>query len=299
MTDFGTRLKQARKKQKMTQKQLAQMLGVEQSAISNYEKNLRAPSAGALIQIANQLKISLDDLLGRTDPDTNTTMINTLELSNKKDNKRIQQQFLNYLLQENEDEAQKLVLTYYSSPQSLLPLFSEVLVPTLTEVGVLWEKGAIDITREHLISHMVDRLIATLESTLPEPSISQCSAMFMLPGSEEHQLTLKMAKQLFKANGWRTYYMGRSIPMSSLEIFLKEIPVNLLVLAVTLDKHLNSTEHLIRAVKSLPIKYQPKIVIGGNAITDKHQATQVLGADLYVSSLSELDQLIKEIKSCA
>lgn len=299
MTDFGTRLKQARKKHKMTQKQLAQMLGVEQSAISNYEKNLRAPSTGALVEIANQLEISLDNLLGRTEAANNETPLDSVEHHQSINYKIIQQQFLQHLLQEEEEEAQQLIMQYHSGPHSLLPLFTKVFVPTLTEVGVLWEKGVIDITREHLISHMVDHLIANLEASLPESPDSQCSVMFMLPGAEEHQLILKMAKQLFKANGWKTYYMGRSIPISSLEIFLKEIKVDLLVLSVTLDKHLNSTEHLIRAIKSLSVKRQPKIVIGGNAIIDKQHALQQLGADEYAPSLSALNQLIKQIKNCA
>jgi len=299
MTDFGTRLKQARKKHKMTQKQLAQMLGVEQSAISNYEKNLRAPSTGALVEIANQLEISLDDLLGRTEAANNETSTESGEHHQLIDYKKIQQQFLQHLLQEEEEEAQQLIMHYYSGPHSLLPLFTKVFVPTLTEVGVLWEKGSLDITREHLISHMLDRLIANLETSLPESNTSTCSVMFMLPGAEEHQLILKMTKQLFKANGWKTYYMGKSIPISSIEIFLKEIKVDLLVLSVTLDKHLNSTEHLIKAIKSLPIKKQPKIVIGGSAIQDKQHALQQLGADEYVPSLSALNQLIKQIKNCA
>ncbi len=301
MTDFGTRLKQARKKHKMTQKQLAQMLGVEQSAISNYEKNLRAPSTGALIEIANQLEISLDDLLGRTEAaeENNNISSNSVDHQQSINYKKMQHQFLQHLLQEEEEDAQKLIMQNLSHPDSLLPLFTKIFIPTLTEVGLLWEKGTLDITREHLISHMLDHLIANLETALPESPNSQCSAMFMLPGAEEHQLILKMAKQLFKANGWKTYYMGRSIPISSLEIFLKEIKVDLLVLSVTLDKHLNSTEHLIRAIKSLPVKTQPKIVIGGNAIIDRQHALQQLGADEYAPSLSALNQLIKQMKNCA
>ncbi len=212
---------------------------------------------------------------------------------------KIQQQFLQHLLQEEEEEAQKLIMQYHLGPHSLLPLFTEVFVPTLTEVGDLWEKGIIDITREHLISHVVDHLIANLESSLPESPNIQCSVMFMPPGAEEHQLILKMAEQLFKANGWKTYYMGRSIPISSLEVFLKEIKVDLLVLSVTLEKHLNSTEHLITAIKSLPAIEQPKIVIGGSAIRDKQHALQQLGANEYSPSLSALNQLIKQIKNCA
>ena len=64
MTDFGTRLKRARKLKHITQRELAELLGVEQSAISNYETNFRLPVASALMEIANHLDVSVAYLLG-------------------------------------------------------------------------------------------------------------------------------------------------------------------------------------------------------------------------------------------
>lgn len=64
MVDFGDRLKILRLKQKMTQDQLAERLGLTKSAISAYETNLRMPSYESLMAIARIFKVSTDYLLG-------------------------------------------------------------------------------------------------------------------------------------------------------------------------------------------------------------------------------------------
>lgn len=64
MVDFGNTLKTLRLKEKMTQAQLAQKLGITKSVISAYETGLRLPSYDILIHIAKLYNVSTDYLLG-------------------------------------------------------------------------------------------------------------------------------------------------------------------------------------------------------------------------------------------
>ena len=64
MVDFGNVLKTLRLKEKMTQAQLAQKLGLTKSVISAYETGLRLPSYDILIHIAKIFNVSTDYLLG-------------------------------------------------------------------------------------------------------------------------------------------------------------------------------------------------------------------------------------------
>lgn len=65
--DFGHRLKELRQNADMTQKELAQLVGVSKSVISYYELGERAPSPDILIRFSRIFGISTDDLLGMTD----------------------------------------------------------------------------------------------------------------------------------------------------------------------------------------------------------------------------------------
>lgn len=64
MVDFGNTLKTLRQKERMTQLQLAQKLGLTKSVISAYETGLRLPSYDVLIHIAKIYNVTTDYLLG-------------------------------------------------------------------------------------------------------------------------------------------------------------------------------------------------------------------------------------------
>lgn len=62
--DFGTRLKELRKQNGLTQQQLADRIGVTKSVVSFYELKERAPSPDVLVKLAYIFHISTDYLLG-------------------------------------------------------------------------------------------------------------------------------------------------------------------------------------------------------------------------------------------
>lgn len=64
---FNARLKQLRLKHKLTQSDLADILGLKPTAISNYESNRNEPSFEKLIILSEYFEVSCDYLLGITD----------------------------------------------------------------------------------------------------------------------------------------------------------------------------------------------------------------------------------------
>lgn len=62
-----TRLKELREKYKLKQTKLAQLTGIDQRTISNYETGKTYPDAKALIAFADYFKVSVDYILCRTD----------------------------------------------------------------------------------------------------------------------------------------------------------------------------------------------------------------------------------------
>jgi len=62
--DFGLLLKSLREKRKLTQKQLADKLGITESAVSSYERNVSQPSVETLKTLAVLYRVKTDYLLG-------------------------------------------------------------------------------------------------------------------------------------------------------------------------------------------------------------------------------------------
>ena len=65
------RLKELRKKKKISQLKLALDLNMNQNTISRYETLEREADYETLIKFANYFNVSLDYLLGRTDDENN------------------------------------------------------------------------------------------------------------------------------------------------------------------------------------------------------------------------------------
>ena len=62
--DFGSRLKELRLQVGLTQKQLADQLGITKSVVSFYELRERTPSPEVLVKMASVFHVSADYLLG-------------------------------------------------------------------------------------------------------------------------------------------------------------------------------------------------------------------------------------------
>ena len=67
MSKFGERLKKLREEKNILSKDLASIINVEPSTITNWEKGNRSPKGDMLIRIADYFDCSIDYLLGRTD----------------------------------------------------------------------------------------------------------------------------------------------------------------------------------------------------------------------------------------
>ena len=64
MVEFGRKIKELRQSVGMTQKQLADLLGVTSSVVSYYELSERTPSPDVLIKLSAIFHVSTDYLLG-------------------------------------------------------------------------------------------------------------------------------------------------------------------------------------------------------------------------------------------
>ena len=73
------RLKELRHERQLTQKQLAEKLGISYQVVGYYENEINQPAPDMLIQIADFFQCSIDYLLGRSDDLGNVTVYNTTE----------------------------------------------------------------------------------------------------------------------------------------------------------------------------------------------------------------------------
>lgn len=104
------------------------------------------------------------------------------------------------------------------SNKSFTGIFSEVFIPLLNEIGLLWQTNTITAAHEHFITNLVkQKLEVELEVISKSQKITQEKVFILfLPVQECHDLGLKYLNYEIIKNGYKTIYLGESIEVDDL-----------------------------------------------------------------------------------
>ena len=111
--------------------------------------------------------------------------------------------------------------TYNSllSEKSFRDVFYEVVIPLMQEIGLLWQAGTITPAQEHFITFLIKQklLLNTEKLQILEPTKTDKVYVLYLPENEIHELGLMYLNYEILLNGYKTIYLGESVPVESLK----------------------------------------------------------------------------------
>lgn len=104
------------------------------------------------------------------------------------------------------------------SEKSFSAIFHEVFIPLLEEVGFLWQTGTITTAHEHFITYLIKQkiLINTEKIQGNEPTKQDKVFVLYLPENELHEIGLMYLNYEIILSGYKTIYLGESVPLSDL-----------------------------------------------------------------------------------
>jgi transcriptional regulator with XRE-family HTH domain len=212
---IGERIKYFRTKKSMSQVEVADQLGVKQSTVANYEKQVRVPNIETAIKLSDILSVSLDELL-KGQP-------------HHKNEIAVSDQLVELILNRKREAALNLCQTYFKN-YGLESLYFRLIRYGLTKVGWLWEVGAITISEQHQASYEINRLIEHFSSVEKESHKGVVVGM-TVPG-EKHTHGLRMLLSVLEVN-YKAQYVGQAVPLDDLKIYLKKHQPDYLILSIT------------------------------------------------------------------
>jgi DNA-binding transcriptional MerR regulator len=103
--------------------------------------------------------------------------------------------------------------------KSFTNIFSDVFVPLLNEIGLLWQTNTITAAHEHFITNLIkQKLEVELEKISSSQKIVQDKVFILfLPAQETHDLGLKYLTYEIAKNGYQTIYLGENIELDDLQ----------------------------------------------------------------------------------
>ncbi len=109
--------------------------------------------------------------------------------------------------------------------KSFSPIFNEVFVPLLNDIGLLWQTDTITAAHEHFISNLItQKLSVELEKVLQTTVITQDKVFVLfLPAQETHDLGLKYLSYEIAKNGYEIIYLGENIEIEDLKKITQQL----------------------------------------------------------------------------
>ena len=202
----------------------------------------------------------------------------------------VQKRLLEAFNQLDEATASQLmasILAIYSIEQ----VCSELITPTLWEVGRLWEQGLIAVSIEHFASAFFRGLLTNLLYVTPTSNTSPLVIVCCAPG-EEHELAPLMLSLLLRRAGLRVAYLGQSIETEGLLQTVRQLTPALICVSVTITDFVQAVAILGQKLQEL----SPVFTFGGQAF-EQHAdlITQVPG--IYLNG--DLQTIIAQLRFMA
>ena len=100
-------------------------------------------------------------------------------------------------------------------------IFQSIFTPLMIELGVLWQTNSISPSHEHFITSLIKQKIHSLCEKLQEKQPQRTEATFVLylPENEIHELGLLYLNHEILERGYKTIFLGQSVPTASLSNF--------------------------------------------------------------------------------
>lgn len=292
--ELSSRIKELRKIKGYTQKDFASLIGVGQTTVANYESGIRVPDTDKLDKIADLFEVTVDYLLGREDNAETSIMKPKDEAVSVKSVDEYYKVFLNYLISGHREEARMLINTLQKEGINIKTIYLNILGRALKEVGLLWEKGTIDVWKEHFISESVLDIMREVKVKEKKIKGKGYSMLALTSGPEMHNIGLRMITDMLEVHGWKVTYLGSNLPVLSLIKAIEIEKPDVVAVSVTLPYHIESSKYIITAVKNYFGKRAPKIIVGGAAFTNCSDVCRETGADYYGINVEDIKAVVKK-----
>lgn len=117
---------------------------------------------------------------------------------------------------------QTLFLTTFEDllkQKSFTDVFNEIVIPLVNEIGLLWQTDTITPAHEHFIFYLIkQKLIVNIElNQKTAPTKDHKTFVLYLPENELHELGLLYLNYQITLLGYKTIYLGQSIPIENLK----------------------------------------------------------------------------------
>lgn len=139
---------------------------------------------------------------------------------------------------------------------SFRAIFTEVFIPFLNQIGVLWQVNSITPAHEHFITNLIKQkiLINTEKLQFLQPNKTVRKFVLYLPMHEIHELGLLYMHFELLFHGYHSVYLGQSVPVENLNDLQKVFDEVCFLTYLTVEPSKETVEEYLQQVYSEVLK---------------------------------------------
>lgn len=128
-----------------------------------------------------------------------------------------------------------------------------IIYPFLEKTGILWQTDHITPGQEHFISNLIRQKMIVAIDGLPLPSGDRKKVLLFLPEGELHEIGLLFYHYLARKAGYRTIYLGQTVPHNDLKQVYEVHKPDILITCITTPlPDISLEEYLSRLAADFP-----------------------------------------------
>ena len=156
---------------------------------------------------------------------------------------------------------------------------SELITPTMWQIGQLWADGVITVSVEHFASNFFRALLSNLFHVTPIVTGGPTAVVCCAPG-EPHELAPLMLSLFLRRSGIRVVYLGQNIETEGLLQSIQKLSPALVCVSLTMPAYLSAVIDLAHQMEVLP-QPRPIFAFGGQVFAyNTHVIPQIPGVYL-------------------
>ncbi len=184
---------------------------------------------------------------------------------------------------------ESIASTIMGSMMAIYPLeqvCSELITPTMWQIGQLWADGMVTVSVEHFASNFFRALFTNLLHITPIAASGPLAIVCCAPG-EPHELAPLMLALFLRRSGIRIVYLGQNVASKDLLQTVHQLTPALLCVSVTMPAYLADTIDLARHIAALP-QPRPLFTFGGQGFAHSTHVIAHIPGIYFSGDLQEI-----------
>ncbi|MFV8327154.1 MerR family transcriptional regulator [Flavobacterium sp. ZS1P14] len=177
--------------------------------------------------------------------------------------------------------------------RSFREMFHEVFIPLMNELGLLWQTDTITPAHEHFISYLVKQKLLVNTEKLQVLKQTKFDKVFVLslPMNEIHELGLMYLNYEILLQGYKTIYLGESMPIENLKDLKKYFNPIVFISYLTVQPERDSVNEYVAEMTAELVDDNTELWFAGRLV----ECINKEGLSNKVSVFDSISELIDQI----